>query len=198
MRKIPEGVADHLDQPQMMSFYLVDIGMPGIAMQYTSLPYDITFNGKLFKADNGLVEVDPPRISEVLDKDTYAIKIADPTFEIRDAIDSFVFTGSNVEVFVGCINTFNYENKGVPPGRPYPDAIKIYGGYVDNVSYSITPDEETFVTVECASPMAAFDLTRTLLTSRNYLRNKFNDDSSYDQILVGSSEVNLLWGKTED
>jgi len=199
MRNLTPALFNAMQEDSVITFLLVKIGPtrpspPRVSYSFlsTTLPYEITHAGDTYAPANGLLKVDPPRLSEVLDRDAYRIEVADPEFLIRPRIADGGFSGSNMHIRAGFIDK--------DTGLPHGEYIDIYKGYIDSVEYAINPQEEVILRFEGVSPMGAFDLTRALITSKNFLDHKYpsNNDTSYDQVLVGSEPVNLLWGKIED
>jgi len=194
MRNIPQNIFLAMQRDNIVSFLAVKIGPAeeGTVLAYTSLPFDITYEAVTYSANNGLMQVDPPKLSEIMDRDTYKLVIADPNYTLRAIIDAESFTGASVSVYAGLLD---------PQGELEDNLLLIYKGFLDGAEYDINPSGEITITLDCSSPMGAFDLTRTLLTSQNYLRNKYKgvypSDNSYDQVLIGSDSVTLLWGKKE-
>jgi len=204
MRNIPSVLFEAMQRDHAISFLVVKIGptVNGAFIAYTTLPYQFPYGGTTYLPDNGLLAIDPPNLSEVMDRDSYKLTISDPDFTLRATIESNEFTGATVYVGAGLINTLDIVNGGTEPGEAYDWLMTVYAGYLDNVEYAITPNEEISLNLEGSSPMGSFDLTRSLMTSRNYLDKKYPNlpygrDTSYDQILIGSEKVNILWGRKE-
>lgn len=182
-------------------FLLVKLGpnKDGITFRYTTFTEGLMYNGEWYSADNGLSYVDPPKLSELLDREAYKISFSDPSYELRSFLEggSFTsqFTGANVEVIGGFVNITESSEFDTAPGRPYKDFMILYKGYLDVANYSINSNEEIILEFECASPMGVLDLTRTILNSKNYLNQKYPTDTSYDQVLESGAKLELQWGK---
>ena len=201
MRTISDTFLTVMQRKSVSTFLLVKIGpnKDGITYRYTTLPYDYTYEGELYLHDNGLMSLDPPRMSDILDREAYSIKIADPEFLLRPFLEGGTltaqFTGANIKVMGGLINIYGVTEFGTAPNTPYPDVMVLYAGYLDEAAYSINYDEEIVLEIEGSSPMGALDLTRSLIVSKNALNEKYPTDTSYDQLYEGSSKIELLWGK---
>lgn len=178
--------------------YLVDIITPIIAIRDTTCAYNLTFNGNIYSASNGLSIVEGPRLSSAVDRETYKITYIDPTFEKR-ALFEATLTGSKVITRVVFFNTTTGTLGGVAPGMPLlatEHVITAYAGVADTQGYAIAPDEGTVIAViECSSPMASLEMSKSFITSRDVMRQLNPDDSSFDQVTVGSTKVAHVWGK---
>jgi hypothetical protein len=206
MRTLSTTLKAIFNRPVLYSFMLVKIGpnKDGHRFQYTSLPFDFHYSndylggdGLVYVNSNGLQSVDPPKLSEVVDKESYKIAFADPQYTMRPYFENGKFTGADIKIVAGYVNEeqlndgFSIDTMGI-----YKDAfITVYSGYVDTAQYSITANEETILTIEGSSPMGKLDASRSILTSKAYQNDKFPGDTSYDEVLEGSSKITLLWGK---
>jgi hypothetical protein len=175
-------------------------GVYATTYNFTSLHYDYPINFGFFSitylANNGLYAVDAPRISETVDKEAYKVIITDPDYTLRAYMDNGAFTGAGFHVFGMLINITGSAELGAAPGQPYIDTLSVlYSGYVDQCTYSITPDESTLLEISGASPMGDLDGTRSIITSKAAMQQRTLGDQSYDQVLVGSGGLTLKWGK---
>jgi hypothetical protein len=200
MRQISQTLEDRIMDSNLVSFALFRIG-PNPATNtlcYTTLPYDYInpVDGFTYYANNKVVRVDPPRISDSLDREAFKISIADSDGSIRSTLDGWNMHGVPFVLYAGIINNTNGMIDGTQPGAPFDDKIIAYEGTVDTFAYVITPDENVMLDIEGTSPMGALDLTRTLLTSKAYLNQEYPGDTSYDQVTEDSLKVTLLWGKS--
>jgi hypothetical protein len=118
-------------------------------------------------------------------------------FDFREAIEAGA-TGVAIRADAGFINMYDVVVDGVIPNEPFLSSdmmYNIYTGKLDTQMYSIDTNGETLLNFEGSSPMGSLGLKRTLLTSRDWMRQRYPLDSSFDQIFVGSGEQVLLWGK---
>lgn len=186
-------------QDHISSFLLLKIGpfQTGAYITTTTLPYDITIGGTLFTSDARIVSVDSPKLSSPIDREAYKISLADPKMEYRVAIEEGV-SGVDIKVWAGFINTTNMTIEGIPPGNPFTqesNLFMLYSGILDTQMYTISTDSEILLSLEGSSPMGPLGLKRTLITSKNWMQQHYPGDTSYDQLLAGSTQVLLLWGK---
>ena len=175
------------------------------------MPYDVSVDGiGVFIADNGLVDLDAPRLSTNIDREAFKITLTDPSFEFRDFCNNNI-TGSRVIVRIGFMNTLDEVVVGTTNGGLYPsgaaildigDMIISYAGVVDVPAYEATFDgEPTLLTIECASPMATLDLVNPFYTSKDALDQRvfveLNDqtDTAFDNVYAGSQAMSVAWGK---
>jgi len=164
----------------------------------TTAPYDITIENKVYKAGDGLVTVEAPRLSSVVDRETYKIVYLDQNFELRTLLEKGL-VGAKVTVFVVLFNSLDTIYGSVQPGFPYlnsDDIIIAYKGIIDTTGYTLEPSQgKIVVALECSSPMAALDLTRGFYTSREAMQEINPADTAFNQINEGSRQVSRLWGR---
>ena len=190
---------DRIQSNNIESFLLLRIGPNPEALTYcyTTLPYDYinSQDGYTYSKENRMVGIDPPRISDSLDREAFKVTLADTDGTLRSTLDTWNMSGVPFIISSGFINNTSETIQGISPGAPFSDKIIAYEGTVDTYTYTITPDEQIILTIEGASPMGSLDLTRTLLTSKAYLNQEYPDDTSYDQVTEDSLQVTLRWGK---
>lgn len=201
MRATSSVVKSLIKANNVEHFFLVNIGDSDYS---TSLPYDVTMsNGITYLAENGLVAVDPPRLSQTVDRESYKIQFADPNYLMRSYFEAGA-TGDKVEVYIGFINNTSASINGtdgvaVLPMAPFKntaDCLLVYRGTVDNHGYEINLGDNTVIaTIEGSSPMSDLDLVRALYTSKDSIRQFDSTDTAYDQIYEGSGEMVTKWGK---
>jgi hypothetical protein len=200
MRAMSDLLKEVIASDYISAFLLVDVG-PFENNEYirsTTLPYDFMFNATTFHSDARIINTELPKLSSSVDKGSYRIIIGDPLFYFRETIERGI-TGVKIRVDAGFLNMSDVAVQGIAPNEPFDSAdmvYTIYEGVLDSSLYSISPDSEIILTLEGSSPMGAIGLKRTLLTSRDWLRQRFPNDSSFDQVFVGSTNANLQWGKT--
>jgi hypothetical protein len=188
-------------------FYLVTLAVHNVSFLDTSASLPITVPSVgTFNPNAGLLIVEPPKLSNAVDRETYKITYIDPEFEKRTLFEAGL-TGAAVTVQVCFVNTTNdvlsNTANGITvnasPGEylVHPsDLLVAYAGVVDTQGYSIDPNNGTIIAlVECASPMASLGLTRPFYTSKEAMRQLASTDSSFDQVSVVSSKTIFKWGK---
>jgi hypothetical protein len=202
MRVLTSVVTTLLRSSGVEYFFLVSINGTDFS---TSLPYDVTMtDGRTYFADNGLVSVDPPRMSQTVDRESYKVQFADPSFLMRSYFENGA-VGDPIEVRVGFMNpnvSGDMTGTGgvaVKPGAPFldiRDTILAYKGTVDNHGYEIDFDNNTVLaTIEGSSPMSDLDLVVSFMTSKDSIKQYDATDTAYDQIYEGSGEIVTKWGK---
>lgn len=202
MRKISTVIANVIDQPNVMPFFLVSIG--DMNLYLTTLQYDVVMSdGQTYLSDGGLVSVDPPRLSSVVDRESYKITIADPDFEFRTFLDNGA-VGSELSVRVGFLNALTETligSDGVEVTHYHPfkdlrDTIYAYKGAIDSHSYNIDfSNNEVMLTLEGSSPLANLDQVRAFYTSKDQMNQVNKNDTSMNEVYKGSGELTLKWGK---
>ena len=189
MKTVPTSLQPLIDNDHWETFLLFQLG-PNVNSQefrYTTLPYDYTSVslGKTFST-GALSEVDPPKVANSLSREAYQVILTDSDQQLRQYLDTWKMHGAPFKLYAGFIDG---------TGSPVDEYLTVYEGTVDTFSYTVTPDSEILLAIEGSSPVGALDLTRTLMTSARYLKQKYPGDTSYDQATVGSNEIDLLWGK---
>lgn len=202
MRKLSSAVNTMLSLYNTKSFFLVELS--GLSRYHTTLPFNITMsNGITYTSDGGLVGVDPPRLSSVVDREAYKISFADFSYDFRTAFNQGI-VGDPLTVRIGFFNTSDSAVAGftgtlVQPGQVFTninDTIIVYEGVIDNHSYDIdVPGSSSTCLIEGSSPMAHLDLVKSFFTSRDQMRQVNTSDSSLDEVYKGSGEISLRWGK---
>jgi hypothetical protein len=177
-----------LQNPIIDAFYCVTIG----TYKTTSYISNITLsNGEIFQSDGKLISVDAPRISTTVDREIFKVTLADTDFALGAQFQSGL-VGNLFEIRLILINPSTNQ-----PYLTLTDTILAYKGLIDNIGYSIQTGSigENILVISGSSPMNDLDLTKPFYTSREYIREKYPNDSCFDQIYEGSGPVNLKWGK---
>jgi len=124
MRTFSGNVNTLINRSDAASFYLIRIlgttssAYDTVKILHTSAPFSITVPGVgTFTPVSGLFSVEPPKLSNVVDRETYKIVYADIDRTIISLFDSGL-TGAKATVWVGFYNTTNVSISGVAPGLP--------------------------------------------------------------------------------
>ena len=197
MIKLSSAVQTLLASDNLALFYLVKIGAD---TQITSAPYDITMlDDGLYVAEGTLISAEPPHISNVVDRASYKLTLADPQQQYKSWLESGA-VGTKVSVRVGFFNTADSVLDGVSPGNYFPQpehTITVYKGVLDSAAYQIDPGNgSSTLAIECSSPMADLDLVNVFYSNKESLRARYPEDGAFDQVFTGSEEINMKWGKT--
>ena len=197
MKNIPDDLLVALSTEPRSEFFLFKVGPNdnGDVLRYTTLPYDHEYNTEVYSSGGSLVGIDTPRVSDSLDRESFQVIISDNDHVLRPVMDDWYMFGAPFKVYLGYINMTGATYNGILPNTPFPDKMIAYEGTVDTYSYSITPDDEIILTMEGTSPMSSLDLTRTILTSKAYLEEKYPNDTSYEYVTEKSDVVTVKWGK---
>ena len=194
-RRISPSIVALLNNHTISTFYIVDIAT-AIPIKHTTMYRDVDTPFGTYLADNGLLSVDAPRLASNVDREAYKLAYTDPTFSMRSSIESGI-AGSPIITRVGFVNTSGATLYGTPPGEICnnpEDYITLYSGVVEFPTI-IIQDEEVKVVLECSSPMSNLSLVNSHFTSQDYMRNIDRNDTSFDQVYLGSRSVKMLWGK---
>lgn len=168
--------------------------------RYTSNPYDITMDDTFtYTANNTLLSVDPPKLSNTVDRASYTISFSDTDFLFKSYFEEGA-TGDAVTVRLGFINSLDVTLDGIAPGNYFPqiaNSVLVYKGVIDGQKYQLELDEESsaVVQIECSSPMADLNLVKPFFTSKESMRQKNSNDTSFDSNYQGSGQIKLKWGK---
>lgn len=189
-------------------FFLIDIDTNGTQMHYTTLPYSVTIGGTVYDANNSLLTVDPPRISNTTDKASYKVVFADPAYEYAGLCDTFI--NSKISIRGGFNNTTGSPVIGSDTtvygiNAPILDPqhfIIIYKGFVDGATYTMTEEDGVVLTLSCGSPMANLDSVNSFYTTRDALSHRVgyldlfnNPDTAFDYVSLTGIRRSILWGK---
>lgn len=200
MRKLGNAITSILQQGNVEYFFLVSID--GLDHS-TSLPHNISMsNSTTYLSDNGLMAVEPPRLSTVVDREAYKVVFSDPQFLMRAFFEAGA-VGRSIVVYIGFINSISglvgSNGTVVVLGMPFldmRDTICAYKGVIDGHGYEINAADSTVIaTIEGASPMADLDMNRPFFTSKESIKQFAAGDTAYDQIYEGSGEIITKWGK---
>jgi|GEM_PF-1865641 len=170
----------------------------------TTLNTPTTFNSELYAPNNALSLIEPPKLSEAVDRESYKITYVDANFEKISMFD-YGMVGSKAIVYLGFLNNSeetitDSSGNSVLPNYPILsplDVMTAYSGVVDTQGYTIDAKNGTVVAViECSSPVASLGRINSFYTSKESMK-KFNlTDNSFDEIYVGSKRIGRLWGKS--
>jgi len=114
-RQYSAAVQQLVNSDNFSTFYLVRIEREGLDLKYTNAPYDLNIPGlALFESDNGLKAIEPPRLSNVVDRETYKIVFIDNEYNLRSLFEAGL-TGARVIVYIGFYNTLSTTLNGAEP-----------------------------------------------------------------------------------
>lgn len=187
MKTFSTAVQNIINQNKIDFFFLVDLEF-STHHRLSSLPYDVTFNGNTYTANSALLEVDSPKFSSVVDRESYRVVIAeDSNNTFKTEIDNNV-VGKDIEVRIGF-----FDSNDNPILSPTSDVLLAYKGFVDTPSIE-NNFETKVVTFEGTSPMSDLDMVIPFIGSRSGIQQKDSNDTSFDNI-YGDSIIKLKWGK---
>ncbi len=204
MKRLSPTIMSLYGDNKTNTFLLIDFA----EFHFTTLFYDY-YDALLditYSANNGILSVDPPRMSDKNDKQDYKIVISDPEFSFRARCEDGTLTGKLLNVRVGFINKgeeiieiLDGTEYVIASGSPFKSTVVAYSGYLNSTNYIITPDESITFTLESSAPFGSLNSVRNILTSRAWLDQNYPNlgyrDRSYDQVLEKTSALVLNWGK---
>ena len=198
MRKLSSNLQTVLALPEISYVYLVRIDAKGAPIYHTTAATNITTDVTYIPSSR-LYSIEAPRLSSVVDRETYKIIYNDPDFSMRSMFEG-ILTNTPVKVTLCFINTTggvlgSYADGDFMTGAA--DLIVAYGGVIDTHGYAVDPGEGTvFAALECSSPMASLGLSRPFMTSKDSMKQVNNLDTAFDQTFIGSKRIGLSWGKS--
>jgi len=186
MRSFNGNLESVFNSDRIEYFFLIKLSFSQ-DFYFTSYHSDIAWDGQTWVADGGLLEVDSPRFSSVVDREAYKIVLTDLVDQLAGEFKAGVI-GSDIQVWAG----FTDPSTGQPM-LASGDVVSIYSGYVD--SPAIENDWETKTAViEGSSPMADLDRVNLIMVSKDGMDQLNLSDTSYDRI-YDDAEISLKWGK---
>jgi hypothetical protein len=158
-----------------------------------------------YSHNHTIASIDAPRISKVVDRAIFKIGFADPSFEMRNTLGVGI-PGSGLRVRTGFVKPLLMKSDGsgfqkIPDtdtllnGENHDEFVTIYSGVIDTQAYSIDPEGETILTFEGSSPMGPLGLVRTVMSSGDWMSNRYPGDTCCDQNYIGSRPAQIKWGK---
>ena len=185
MRQFSAALQTVLDSDVIEYAFLIKLSFNS-TYYLTSNSYDVFYDGNTYTANGGLYNVDSPKSSTVVDRESYTIVVADVIDQLF-AEFKFNVIGKPVEVYLA----FKDANGNLLTSTS--DVIKIYKGTVDKPSIS-NDFEEKLATLEGTSPMSDLDLVNSFITSKDGMDQKSDTDTSFNQV-YDTSEITIKWGK---
>jgi hypothetical protein len=186
MRTFSSTVQNLISQDTVDFFFLIDLEF-STTHRLSSLPYDVTFDGDTYTANGAVLEVDSPKFSSVVDRESYRVVVVEDSNDtFKSEIESNV-VGKDMTVRVGF-----FDSSG-DPVLTTNDVLLVYKGYVDSPAISNNFDNK-LVTFEGTSPMSDLDMVIPFIGSKNGIKQKDDADESFSNI-YGESVIKLKWGK---
>jgi hypothetical protein len=189
MKQFSTNVQSILDNDVIDYFFLVNLYNQHY---FCSLPFDVRVGDITYQAHGTIVEVDSPRFSSVVDRESYRIVLAESIEELTVDIKNNII-GKDIQIFIGFLNN------GIPLTAE-EDIISVYKGYVDRPSISNNL-EQRLVNIEGTSPMSDLDAVNVFYASKDGMSKVDSDyqntnlrDTAFDEI-YGDREITIKWGK---
>jgi len=171
-------------------FYLVRFGekLYGTTW-YTNLEYPKN-SGVIYTKDCLVMGVQPPQVDSSLDKNRFKITLVDNNNLLNSELESLV--GAPAHVYLGAADP--------DTGQPILDEKEIfnmYTGSIDGISVQYDTNEfgSQTITAELTNPFHNLDKKKTFYSTRKELRERARNDSAFDQVYTGSTNIMLRWGK---
>jgi len=182
MKNTPASIKTALVADLAIPYLILQMEFAGGTVRLTNLPYDIVVGGNSYLADGGLTQLEPPKLTSVLDREVYKIKLVDFDDTYKGLFDNNAL-GTLVTVSLGIEGNLT-------------DLDTLYKGRIDGMTIETNPAEGTKdAIIECASPFAALDRTNDRQTDSNTQRNIDSTDTSMDLVYAAAKTVEIKWGK---
>jgi len=189
MVKISDRLATMLQDNLQEAVYFLNIGN-FFLMNSSSSDYTLS-NGDFYGKNTQIVSMDPARLSATVDRELYNVVLSDPEFSFRQYINDGII-GRKVTVRVAFV-----DNTTGLLVTDLADMITAYGGTVGGVASEIdaSPIGSSLIKLQFTSPMGSLDMNKAFYSSSDFMRQKNPDDSSFDQVYLGSGPIIARWGK---
>ena len=190
-RKISLRLREVLKRSLVKPFILIKLGPfydSSNILQTTDMT-DTIFNGETYSCEATLSSLDTPTITSGIDKGSFNIQLIDKDYWFRNKFVHGV-TGTKAELR-GVFIDMELDEPLLNP----EDTMIIYKGIINSYSYNISKETLPIVSIELSSPMGSLTLVRSLVTSQDWMRQKYPTDTSYDHIFEGSKSAVLKWGR---
>lgn len=185
MRVFSNNIQTILDSGHVEFYFLVDLYFNN-TYRFTSYGNDLLVGGSTYISDGGLLEVDSPDFSNILDREAYKLSISDVSDNFLAELRNNV-VGKALEIRAGFISA-----DGTPNTNP-SDMIYIYRGTVDRPTINNDFGEKRVV-LEGTSPLSDLDAVNSFMTSKAGMDNVSLTDTSFDEVF-DNNEIQLKWGK---
>jgi hypothetical protein len=185
MRQFSSAIQTVLASDNISFFFLIKLEFSQ-TYYITSYGSDIVFDGNTYSAEGGLFEYDSPKLSSVVDRESYRIVIADVSNTMIQEFKNNV-VGKAITVTAGFLDA-NGE-----PLLNTSDMVQVYQGYVDTPIISNDWESKTAV-IEGTSPMSDLDAVNVFYTSRDGMDQRSTTDTSFDDMFE-DGEIKYKWGK---
>jgi len=205
MIKLTTFQINTLSKSSVEAFYIVEIGYKTTQVilgntvwqtdykRLSTFQRDITLSdGRTFIGNSPIIELQPPKISSVVDREQYVITFADVSYEYG-VLSENNLVGMPAQVGIVFVD---YDTK--EPNLNANEVLIVYKGQIDAASYLIETSEigSTIYKLACASPVANLEAVKSFHTSKSFLKDKIrSDDVSFDQVAQGTGSLRLKWGR---
>ena len=182
MKNTPNSIKTALVADLSIPYLILQMEFASGTVRLTNLPYNISVGGNTYLADGGLTQMEPPKLTSILDREVYKIKLVDFDDTYKTYFDQ------------GALGTVVTVSLGIEGNTTDLDIL--YKGRIDGMSIETNPEEGTkSATIECASPFAALERTNDRQTDKDTQRNIDSTDSCFDRVYSAAKKVELKWGK---
>jgi len=147
-------------------------------------------NGETFVADGKLVQISPPRIDSIVDRQEMSL-VLDNSAVGHGAVELLI--GKRLVVYQLAIDLLTNL-----PETNMADLLVITRNFISGVSlqYDTAERGESSIEIKGSSPLLDLSLKKKYYASKEYIQQYEPLDTSYDQVYQGSRLVNLKWGKS--
>lgn len=187
MRTVSAAFQAGLELEEPKFFLLGKIEFEDSTMFLSSLNYTVTFNGDSYTKSSSIISFGAPKISSSVDREIYELVINDQTNILQGYLRVGAI-GALVSVYAGFFDSSGF------PMLDLEDVILAYQGTIDSGAIVASSDNK-ICKIQAASPMGNLDAIGAYMVSRDGMLQINEDDTSFNEVVAGSKEINLKWGK---
>jgi hypothetical protein len=197
MRIFSSAVKQILKSDAVEVVYFVKT-MTAVPTYDTTATVDTVYDGNTYLANSGLMLVEPPKLSEVVDRQAYKITYSGIDSAKLSEFENGI-TGKKVTVYACFVNTTGTVVNGKLPGELLTstlDTLLAYEGVVDKPGYTVSPNNGSIVAVlECSSPVANLGMSKGFYTSKESMNRLHPLDTAFDEVAMDSEASAFVWGR---
>jgi hypothetical protein len=188
MRDVTERVLLAINSRRPKFFILGKLEFPGDTLFLSSLGFDVTFAGDLYPKGSPVISFGPPRASSSVDRQIYELVVSDTEGVVKDKLRTSV-VGSLLSVYISFFDATTGE-----PILDEEDVLLAYQGALDSGAVVVNTDNKV-AKLMAASPMGKLDAIGAYMVSKDGMAQINAADTSFNEVIAGSKEVNFKWGK---
>lgn len=187
MRTVSTNFQNALNLNNPKFFLLGKIEFEDTNLFLSSINYTLTFNGDTYPKSSSIVSFGAPKVSSSVDREIYELVINDQSNLLQEKLRIGAI-GALVSVYAGF-----FDSSGAPM-LDLADCILAYQGTIDSGAV-VASSENKLCKIQASSPMGNLDAIGAYMVSRDGMMQVDDTDTSFNEVIAGSKEINLKWGK---